>query len=156
MRSLAALALLAVAALTDRAGAQVPGPSATGRAIADSIAVVLSESAPSPADVIQRMTAPTAAAASERQAKLMKAMGEFMGKHFPKDSVRAVTRDFYADAFTEAELRALLVFYRSDVGRKAQRTAPDLMMRLQERYGAIMMRHQGELQAIMMQSMQSP
>lgn len=116
---------------------------------------------PSLSEAMQRMTPPGMPAnvdpqsqMAKAQAAAVKAMSAFIEKHMPRDTVAALTRGFYAETFTEPELRALLAFYRTDTGRKTLRTAPEMMTRVQQRMTEIMRTHGEEMQAIIMKAME--
>ena len=136
-------------------------PSAARSALADTLAREVVAHSPSISEMMQRLTTPGMPAQvdsqspmAKRHAAAMKAMSEFFEKHLPRDTVQAVTRGYYAETFTESDLRALLAFYRTETGRKALRTAPEMMTRIQQRTSEIMMKHGEEMRAIMMKAME--
>lgn len=172
-RRLAAALLLAAPLYAPALGAQatpaVAPPSAAQVALADSISRVMLDNSPSVREMIQRtlgtsgqlpddatIDADTKARMATVQARMQKIVGEFVEKHVAADTVRSITRVFYAERFSEPELRSLLAFYRSDLGRKTLRLAPEMVTRMQTHMATIMAAHQGELQAAMMKAMSEP
>jgi len=86
---------------------------------------------------------------------------EFMNKHMGYDSIKADLATMYADVFTEQELKQLVAFYHTPVGRKSIQKMPELMARSGQ-YGEQKVRDNiGELQAMIaaeaqrLQSLQS-
>lgn len=55
---------------------------------------------------------------------LSQIVGRFVAETFPRSRVEEIAADGYARHFDEAELRELLRFQQSPVGRKASRLAP--------------------------------
>jgi hypothetical protein len=52
---------------------------------------------------------------------------DFMNKHMGYDSIKADLATMYAEAFTAQELKQLVAFYQTPVGRKSIQKMPELM-----------------------------
>jgi len=75
-------------------------------------------------------------------------MTAFMNKYLPADGFRESSVKMYAEMFTEAELKQLIDFYNSPLGKKVISKIPELMQNLMLMDHQILVKHGDELQSI--------
>lgn len=71
----------------------------------------------------------------------------FLHKYVSWDALHDDIATLYAESFTEAELREMSAFYRTETGRKAVRLMPELTARGMELGQRAVLEHQPELEA---------
>lgn len=81
-------------------------------------------------------------------------MREFFSRYMSWDRLRGDYARLYARTFTEAELRAMTVFYRSPVGQKMARVTPQLMAEAAKLGEQAVQANLPELQQMIMAEMQ--
>jgi hypothetical protein len=84
--------------------------------------------------------------------KFITEMTAFMNKYLPADGFRGISAKMYAEIFTEAELKQLIDFYNSPIGKKITSKLPELMQNLMLMDHQILVKHGDELQAIVNES----
>ncbi|MGH7128168.1 MAG: DUF2059 domain-containing protein [Planctomycetaceae bacterium] len=78
----------------------------------------------------------------------------FFEEHMSWDALRPGYVRIYADVYTEAELRELIAFYRTPIGRKTVEVSPRLIRRSAEVGARIMRQHGPELQRLLLEQAQ--
>lgn len=75
-------------------------------------------------------------------------MRDFMTKYLSWDAVKPDLVKVYAEAFTEADLKKMVKFYKTGTGQKAIALMPELMQKGAELGRAKVVEHQGELETL--------
>jgi uncharacterized protein len=84
------------------------------------------------------------------------AMKEFFTKHMSWDSLKDDLITIYTDAFTEEELKEILAFYRTRVGRKMVEKTPDLLSKGMQLGVRRVQENQGELRRMIQDAGNKP
>jgi hypothetical protein len=108
----------------------------------------------------QEATTAALATALEAQYKLQpqlrafeRVMQEFLERHLSWDRLGGELAALYASRFTEAELRELIAFYRSPVGRKLAAETPQLTVEASRIGERMVEAHVGELEELILAAM---
>ena len=83
-------------------------------------------------------------------------MREFMGKAMNWTEMKPEYARLYAEVFTEAELREMIAFYQTPLGRRMLQTMPQLMVRSAEISQRRVQEHVPEMTRRMMERMSQP
>ncbi len=78
----------------------------------------------------------------------------FMRKYLTWETLSEHYSRFYAEAFTEQELREITAFYRTETGRKAARLTPTLLNKGMMLGQELVQEHMPELQQLIQENMQ--
>ncbi len=81
-------------------------------------------------------------------AELRKAMQDWFRDHFGKAQMRSFAADIYVQEFTEEELKQMLVFYETPVGRKALRKTMAMRETITAKSAKLMTENRDSLTAI--------
>ncbi len=79
-------------------------------------------------------------------------MNAFMDKYLPLDGFLDITARMYAEIFTEAELKQLIEFYKSPIGKKIVAALPQVLQKTMLLDHDLLVKHGDELQAIVDES----
>jgi hypothetical protein len=88
----------------------------------------------------------------KNRAKFVSEMIAFMNKYLPVDDFKDKFAKMYAEIFTEAELKQLIDFYNSPLGKKISSKLPELTQNAMLMDHQILVTHSGEWQAIIAES----
>lgn len=100
-------------------------------------------------ETLRTMTTHTAIAGTPIAA----VMEEFVERHMGWDVIRPRLLRIYGEAFTQAEIRELIGFYRSSVGRRLVAAMPEINRRTIEVTTRLMAEHRAEFQAMLAAAM---
>lgn len=84
---------------------------------------------------------------------MAEALREFHDRYLSWQAVRSSLVQIYAETFTELEIRELIAFHRTPIGRKLVERTPALTRRTAELANRIMLEHQAELMEMLQKSM---
>ena len=87
-------------------------------------------------------------------AQLEPIMREFFAEHLAWDQIEPDYVALYTDLYTEDELKELIAFYQTDVGRKVVEVMPEMAVRSQQIAQGHIQEHASELQQKIMEAMQ--
>lgn len=83
------------------------------------------------------------------QEKFKQVMKTFMGKYYTYELLKSKFAKLYADEFSESELKDLIAFYSSPIGKKLAEKLPSLSLKGMEIGMNTVKEHQEELQEMM-------
>jgi len=84
---------------------------------------------------------------------MAQALREFHDRYMSWEVVRPALVQIYAEAFSESEVRELIAFYRTPIGRKLVERTPALTRGIADVMNRIVLEHQTELMEIMQKAM---
>lgn len=82
-------------------------------------------------------------------------MLEFFNKYINWETIGEDVKQVYKNSFTEAEIRDLIAFFKTDTGQKFTTQNPEINQKIAEISQNIVMQHQTELQNRIMQAVQN-
>jgi hypothetical protein len=85
--------------------------------------------------------------------KFLADMTAFMNKYLPSEAFRARFVKMYAETFTEDELKQLIGFYNSPLGKKISSKTPELMQKGLLMDQQVLTKHSDELEFIVNESL---
>ncbi len=84
------------------------------------------------------------------------AMRRFFRKYAGWDRLKDFFAEIYATEFTESELRDLVTFYSTDLGKKVARLTPGIQKKAAAFGADLVQKHQSDLQRMLMEEMETP
>ncbi len=91
---------------------------------------------------------------AKNQAKFVSDMSAFMDKYMPIDVLKKKFVVLYAQTFTEDELKQLIDFYNTPLGKKIVSKIPELTQKAMQMNQMALKDHYDEIQTIVAQAMQ--
>lgn len=153
MKKLLLLAALALAARPAAAQQAPPAPAASHVQAAEQM-LVASDAENAMRRGIQRMM-DVQAEQNPVIASMRDILDDFYARHMSWERMKPEMVRLYTSTFTEAELRELTAFYRTEIGRKMSERMPEIMARSTEMSQRIVQEHMPELTQKIMERMQS-
>ena len=80
-------------------------------------------------------------------------MRAFMDKYLPSEMFTERTLRIYAETFTEDELKQLISFYSSPLGKKISSKSPEIVQKCMLMDHQVLVQHSEELQTIVTDSL---